>query len=261
MTEVAIDLFREVIDYSPTTERRVVSILGMLKVYDCRSLQKKRFGRAFDGGYVMADDFDGITAAYSFGISDDVSWDIDIADIGIDIHQYDHTIDGLPTTHSRFNWRKIGLSHANQEDGSLQRLERLLSDNGHDETADLVLKCDIEGHEWSVFSDLTISLLKRFRQIVVELHALQSLSDCEQAETIRRAVVNLTAHHNVIHVHANNWAPWAILGSIPIPTVLELTLLRKDRGTFLDSSESFPTALDMPNNPDRADFPLGNFRF
>ena len=64
-----------------------------------------RIGRAYDGGYVMVDDFDNCVA-YSFGISDDVSWDFDIAKRGIDVYMYDHTIDSLPVYDERFHFFK-----------------------------------------------------------------------------------------------------------------------------------------------------------
>ena len=36
-----------------------------------------RVGREYDGGYVMVNDFKDVKNAYSCGINDDVSWDID----------------------------------------------------------------------------------------------------------------------------------------------------------------------------------------
>ena len=34
-----------------------------------------RVGRPLDGGYIMLDDFDRVTVAYSAGISNEISWD------------------------------------------------------------------------------------------------------------------------------------------------------------------------------------------
>ncbi|MDR2776538.1 MAG: hypothetical protein LBB17_00620 [Puniceicoccales bacterium] len=48
-----------------------------------------RIGCDHDGGYIMVDDFGKCDAAYSFGIGNDVSWDLDIAKRGIDVFMYD----------------------------------------------------------------------------------------------------------------------------------------------------------------------------
>ena len=59
---------------------------------------KKRIllGEKTDGCYVLLDDFENIKYAYSFGISDKIQFDKALADKGIDIYMYDHTINSLP---------------------------------------------------------------------------------------------------------------------------------------------------------------------
>ncbi len=53
----------------------------------------------------------------------------------------------------------------------------------------------------------------------------------------------------MIHVHGNNHAD-AIVGGVPVPTVLELALVRADAGKrFVRPRRPFPTRLDQPNNP------------
>lgn len=249
-----------VIDYSPSKAISTTAILSMLTPYDCIGVRKQRYGKLFDGGYVMADDFEGISAAYSLGISGDVSWDLDMANKGIKIFQFDHTIDRLPATHPLFFWEKTGVSSEHSEPG-FKTLDDIVSETSAPDDRGLILKCDVEGHEWPILASCTSTLLARFRQIVIEVHALNALLNDRHADLIRCAVTNLSTHHRVIHVHANNYGSWAVIGGIPLPTVLELTLLRKDRGVFQPSTSVFPTSLDMPNNPSRADFPLGAFRF
>ena len=261
MLDLPFKLAEAVQDYGSQTRRRVLSILRMLEPHHAAGLRKVRLGRTFDGGYVMADDFTGATAAYSLGVSQDVSWDMDIASRGIDVFQYDPTIQRLPELHARFAWKSIGVGAHAITDGSVDTLAGIVRMNGHERDRDLLLNCDIEGHEWSVFAGMYVAVIAQFRQIVLEVHALQQLCQPEFAEVARRAICNLTAHHRVIHVHANNYGPWAVLGGIPVPTVLELTLLRSDRGVLEPSHERFPSELDMPNDPKTGDFPLGDFRF
>jgi hypothetical protein len=97
----------------------------------------------------MVDAFNGVEIAYSLGICDDVSWDFDIAQLGIDVYQYDHTIDKLPFEHGRFHWEKIDISHTSE--GNLKSLGDLITENRHSSATNMLLKCDIEGSEWLSF--------------------------------------------------------------------------------------------------------------
>jgi hypothetical protein len=71
----------------------------------------------------------------------------------------------------------------------------------------------------------------------------------------------LTAEHRVVHVHANNHRPYSIVGGVPVPSVLELTLARAHDVRLEKTDEVFPTPLDTPCYRGRADFFLGPFRF
>ena len=69
---------------------------------------KKRIllGEKYDGCYVLLDDFINIKIAYSFGISRNIQFDKALADKGIDIYMYDHTIMWSWETISKF--KKFG---------------------------------------------------------------------------------------------------------------------------------------------------------
>lgn len=254
---IATDGF--VYDDSAGVQERVAAILRRLEPMRANQHGKIRIGKEADGGYVMLDDFTGIGAAYSVGICDEVSWDVAMAERGIDVFQYDHTIDRLPVEHPRFHWSKTGLGP--QATTDLETLPRLLARNGHHGRDDLLLKCDIEGCEWDVLAALPEDCLWHFRQIVIEIHFLERLADPEFATLAGRAVAVLTAGHRVIHVHANNHRPYAIVGGIPLPSVLELTLARTRDLALEASEELFPGPLDSPCYRGRADFRLGAFRF
>lgn len=85
-------------------------------IYPRKVTGKKRIllGQLFDGSYVLVDDFTNIKVAYSFGISNTVHFDRELANRGIDVYMYDHTINGLPYTHPKFHWKKIGICGKNE---------------------------------------------------------------------------------------------------------------------------------------------------
>ena len=248
-------------DLSSSVTHMALDVLRLLQPYRLAGASKVRVGRFFDGGYVMIDRFDGIDAAYSLGINDDVSWDMDIANRGIPIFQYDHTIPGLPEQHPLFHWEPKCISGIADPLADIETLETLIDKNGHTDSTEMLLKCDIEGSEWLLLAMTPNGILRQFRQIVLELHNFTFLSEWHHANNVRRAILNLTASHRVVHVHANNFAPWTVVGGVPVPNVLEVTLVRTDQGDFARSDEVFPTAMDMPCNSQAADLYLGRFSF
>jgi hypothetical protein len=242
-------------------QHRTLQVLRMMRPYSLAGQKKIRLGRFNDGGYVMVDDFAAAEAAYSLGINDDVSWDLDIARLGIPVYQYDHTIPRLPEEHELFHWEKKCISGIADPAAGIESLETLIEKNGHQNANNLILKCDIEEAEWLLLRQTPNRILRKFKQIVIELHHMQYLAEDEHADNVRAAIANLTASHKVVHVHANNFAEWVVLGGIPVPGVLELTLLRDDSGEFTYSEETFPTLLDMSCYSKSADFYLGKFVF
>lgn len=245
-------------DDDAALQAEILPLLRGFRPFKALKGEKIRIGRETDGGYVMLDDFKGIQAAYSFGINDDVSWDRDIVDRKIDVFQYDHTITALPEQHPRFHWFKLGLSGTSG--GDYRTLPELIQQNGHANLNDMLLKMDIEGHEWASLACLPEGYLKRFRQMTFELHGFQHTAEPDFRATWLLAMKRLTENHKLIHVHANNNSAYAIVGGIPIPAVLEVTMIRNDVKS-VPSSETFPTALDRPCWPHRADYLLGTFAF
>ena len=88
-------------------------------------------GEIKDGSYVMLDDFENIKIAYSIGINNIIQFDKALADRGIDVYMYDHTINKLPYENDKFHWKKIGLGVNSIKDNNLLSLEEMLKENGH----------------------------------------------------------------------------------------------------------------------------------
>ena len=248
-----------VYDVTVEAQARAQRILAHLEPQQVAQFTKIRVGNAGDGGYVMLNDFHGIEAAYSLGINDDVTWDRHMADLGIDVYQYDHTISRLPEAHERFHWFKTGIGITKQ--GIYDTLPNLMQANGHAASTELLLKCDIEGSEWEMLRALSHNQLRQFRQIVLETHGWQMLSERDTILPIEAAIANLAVSHRLVHVHANNHAAYALVGGIPLPAVLELTFVRIDDKAFSASDETFPTPLDQSCRPGTPDYRLGHFRF
>ena len=214
-----------------------------------------RVGQLNDGGYVMWDDFDGVRVAYSVGIERDVSWDIDMAKRGIQVYQYDHTIDSPPEICSNFHFSKKGLTGIwRSEHPEMETLPRLIAQNGHSRERNMVLKMDIEGSERSVLREIDINTLRQFSQIVIEFH---DLCNSKFENDLIFGLDKLNATHQLVYVHGNNHRTVAVRGGKVLPDVLETTYLRRDDYQFKSSSQCFPTSLDFPNAKGKADILLG----
>jgi hypothetical protein len=222
---------------------------------------KRRVGGPNDGGYVMLDDLDGIGVCYSLGVGPDVSWDLEMAERGALVFQYDHTVEVPPVTHPNFRQFKIGITHDDALSPDMKRLDTLLRDNGHSDREDMVLKVDIEGYEWDSLEVLDSTVFAGFRQIVTEFHGMRLLEINSFRDRAHRLFSTIRRTHEVIHVHGNNFAGMCIVKGIPIADCLELTFVNRRFHSFSPSLERFPGNLDSPNDPNRVDLVLGPFTF
>ena len=133
---------------------------------------KKRIllGKKRPGCYVLLDDFKNIKYAYSFGINSNVQFDKALADKGIDIYMYDHTINSLPYENPKFHWKKIGLCGIGKKYKNMKNLEELIAENGHSKEKNMILKMNIEHWEFESIIDLKEETLNQFTYIAIEYH-------------------------------------------------------------------------------------------
>lgn len=227
---------------------RAAKVVAQLAPMDCAGVAFTRVGRSRDGGYVMLDELTPprVTTAYSFGIADDVSWELDIAERGVEVYMFDHTIAKLPLDHRRFHYARLGIT-GHRQGPLLHTLPDLLERNGHAGRDDMILKLDVEGCEWDVLAQCPRATLESFTQIVLELHnVVPMLGGREPFATLDLALSRLTASHQCVHVHANNYAPTLVLPGMVLPSAIECTFASRrvygDR--FTPCTRSFPTSLD-----------------
>lgn len=234
--------------------RKILSLYRPMSV-DGGHLVRK--GRDYDGGYIMLDSRLGESICYSLGIGDDVSWDLDMAALGCHIYQYDHTIEAFPVNHSLFHSHKIGICPQASEDPQLKTIDELLLSNGHRKSRNLILKMDIEGHEWRAFEFLPPDALDCFSQMIVEMHGFAHVNDTNHVRRYIRVLEKLSRTHQVIHIHANNCGPATVVAGILLPDTFEVTFVRRTDQNFSECHKIFPTALDMPCDLAKADYFLG----
>ena len=132
--------------------------------------KKVMIGTKGDGAYVMLDDFENIKIAYSIGIDGKIQFDKALADKGIDVYMYDHTINKLPYENDKFHWKKIGIGGNSQRTSNIQTLEEMIKENGHISEKNMIFKIDVEYAEWDVMNEISENILNQFKYIIIEYH-------------------------------------------------------------------------------------------
>lgn len=234
----------------PNQENSTLELLRMFR--PCvRCTSYERFGSVQDGGYVMCSDpelLDGVRAAFSFGIQGRDDWGLDVSRrLGnIRVFEFDCTDHRRPECDERFNGECplrfyeecLGMPWYGRKKGYLYRtLEQHLARNPiprhRNDThkkqvgGDLLMKADLEGQEWATFARSRSKDLQRFRQIVVEFHALHKVHHHEFTAIAMRRI--LDAGFVVAHIHGNNNGPMDVFagGRFRIPDCIEVTFVNK----------------------------------
>lgn len=205
-----------------------------------------RLGSVGDGGYLVPDDIEGIVACFSPGVDDRASFETSLIDRGISCFLADASVVAAPIQGDRIHFTRKFLGVVN--DDTTITLDDWVKANTPG-NGDLILQMDIEGAEWPVLLNTSRDTLLRFRIIVIELHDLERLMD-KHAFTIIAATFNrLLQDFHVVHNHPNNYGRAVQCGSLTIPRVLEMTLIRKDRVKSSSYAPAFPHPLDQDNDP------------
>lgn len=225
----------------------VFDALKLLTPNEMKTLKRVRIGNPEgDGGYVLANRFRPGQKVYSYGVFDEVSFDLDLAKRGLEIFLYDHTIERLVADHPNFTFVREGVAASDTPTRSLYTMEHQIQTNGHDDS-DMILKMDIEGMEWEVINQTDSSILRRFEQMVIEMHGLTLLDRRMVHERFVQAMGKLLEDFHIVHVHANNAESVYPVCGLPIPYLLEVTLIRKDLDTVGPWRSIVPTAFDAAN--------------
>lgn len=211
-----------------------------------------RLGPYQDGGYLIPDDFAGIQACFSPGVSTESRFEQACAQRGMDVFMIDGSISSPTLSHPLFRFESSFLSSVPSHDSVT--LEDWVASSITESTDDLLLQMDIEGAEWEVILSTPLCLLKRFRIIVIEFHGIAKLWNSDFFSLANKAFRKILHSHTCVHIHPNNCHPNSSIQSIcrkglVLPDLLEMTFLRNDRFSYRAFAQSFPHRLDCDNSP------------
>ncbi|MEN8145207.1 MAG: FkbM family methyltransferase [Gemmatimonadota bacterium] len=214
-----------------------------------------RIGAEADGGYLVPDELQGIEAVFSPGVDDKITFEIAMAERGARSHLLDASIDAVPPGLTDFTFDRRYLGPRDEGDhitlGTWFRDHASLADQN-----DYLLQMDIEGAEYAVLQSTPAEILRKFRIIIVEFHHFHELFHPIVYETVSDAVYNLLSLFEVAHIHPNNGGYCIGRGSLKIPSLIEVTFVRRDWLREAGSQPLFPHALDRKCVSDRPELPL-----
>lgn len=143
-----------------------------------------------------------LAKAISLGISDYSPWDLEMAELGYEVIEYDGSIAHSPYTHSNITFYKKFIAAYNSD--STITLDTLIKDNQLDSTQANILQIDIENAEWEMLEGIKIeSLAENFAQVIFEFHGCNP----EEREGFHQRITQLkrlNQHFCPIHLHFNN---------------------------------------------------------
>lgn len=203
-----------------------------------------RLGPPSDGGYLVPDDLDGIAACFSPGVESLSGFEMGCAKVGMQVFMADNSVSHPAESHERFHFTRKHLGVMTDE--STMTLDDWVSRSLPD-ASDLLLQIDIEGAEYEVFLGASDALMRRFRIIVAEFHALDQLWNEPFFNLISSVFGKILQSHHCIHIHPNNHSGRTFIEGLEIPAVMEFTFLRTDRMEPSGYVTAFPHLLDRDN--------------
>ena len=242
-------LFFDVLGLSqfPTKKTKPEKLKDLINILKPVATNKNliRFGASTDGGYLIPDDLDDISACFSPGVADCVSFETSCAARGMKVFLADHSVDQLPAGNHNFHFIKKFIG--SNTDENFIRLDEWVTSSNIDGSSDLMLQMDIEGFEYETLISSSDELMKRFRILIIEFHGLHNLWSYPFFKLAKSAFDRLLKFHSCVHIHPNNARGICKINGLEIPKLMEFTFYRKDSFQFSSEVLSYPHPLDEDN--------------
>ncbi len=222
---------------------------ALVKLFDflkpkLTSLPLTRIGGNGDGGYLVPLDLNEIEVCISPGSNKEWSFEKELFDKhGIKSAIIDKIENKPSDLYSEFTFTDSWLGSFNGN--RIKTIESCIEDLKIDPSRDLMLQMDIEGAEYEVLFSMSETLLKRFRILVIEFHYSERFRNKELFEEYFAKIFDrLNVYFVVLHFHPNNCCGVWEYREHSLPSVFELTLIRRDRLDGVLGISEIPHFLD-----------------
>lgn len=201
-----------------------------------------RVGSKYDGGYALAK-YHKNNVLISGGIGNNSDFEVDICNKISYAYLFDHTVRKLNLSINNYTFyrKKIIITKNDQYGVNLNDFIAKIDSNS------LILKLDIEGHEWNVLSQFSTDNLIKFEQILIEFHNLLDIYDTKKFNLYIKVLTKLKNYYKIINVNVNNYGASSILFGEKISDVYEISFLRND--LYAKIAKTKMNMLTSKNNP------------
>jgi hypothetical protein len=207
-----------------------------------------RVGGQGDGGYLVPELLDDVTHCFSPGVSDTADFEHELSTkYNIKSFMADASVSSPPLVDKNFFFIKKFLG--SRSSGEFVTLSDWLDASLDGTEGDVILQMDIEGGEYDVLTLESEDTLKRFSMMVIEFHSLQKIFEKHFLQMLTSIFEKIYRNFSIVHVHPNNCCGVAMMDSIEIPRVIEVTFVRHDvlNGNSTHAKISLPHFLDEKN--------------
>jgi hypothetical protein len=207
--------------YSINQKIFVNDFLAKIKIIDS-NYELIRIGNDNDGGYLIPNILNEIDFCFSPGVGNKSSFEDHLLNFNIKSFLADGTID-YSGTH---DFTKKNLNSFNDENNITLEywVHKKIEDKSNDK---LLLQMDIEGSEIEVLYNTSISLLDRFKCIVIEFHHFHKIIDDLGLKIYLDIFDKILKTHYIVHIHPNNQSKILNINEINVPNLLEITFINK----------------------------------
>lgn len=229
-----------------TPREKIISLIQKLHPYIIDQ-ELIRLGPKGDGGYLTPDDLENIEACFSPGVDQISGFEEDCSKLGMQIYFADKSIDkpNLSLPQDKYHFLKKNIGCTNNID--FITMDQWVNSSRLAENSDLLLQIDIEGAEYFSLINMSDSLMKRFRILIIEFHSLQKLWNPNFYGLAEVVFDKILQTHICVHIHPNNITAIDNQLGVEIPRMAEFTFIRKDRTDFKNHQFQFPHKLDYDN--------------
>ena len=210
-----------------------------------------RLGPKGDGGYLVPDDLSGIKACFSPGVGQISRFEEECSKLGMQLFLADKSVHKINTDlpDDKYSFLQKYVGDTNNTD--FITLDEWVNSSLFKDDSDLLLQMDIEGSEYVSIINVSDSLMKRFRILVIEFHYLQKLWNPVYFDFAEVVFNKILQTHTCIHIHPNNYRGIDTQFGVEIPRTAEFSFIRNDRINIKKYQTKFPHKSDYDNHKNR----------
>jgi hypothetical protein len=216
-----------------------------------------RIGPEFDAGYV-GKSRPLPTLLISGGAGKNIDFELELAQYGVEVHIFDHTLSKLPKQHENIVHHRNALCGEKRRIRKSISLQTTLEVSNQRNHQQIWLKLDIEGDEWALLAE-NLEVLGKFEQVFIEFHDTYKLSNATFRDDFTNIFQYLNSKFDLISISSNNWQGMTNFGKSFIPTTFEVTFVKKNKVKPRLPGDGYKKYLSV-NNQNRLAIPSHPFR-